>query len=148
MQPLDSKRLEKEMCRSVSSPHGADIKLLDMLAGDHPGHTCRPLTLEDIEAQWHVWSTVPRIVQISVLWLAFALRGKRWHILPLKVNGTRLRPERLHPLCVHGEEGGRFTLVVNAAVHKRGSRKQGKSVVFRKVQERGWLQWGSTDKTE
>ena len=36
-QSLHSKRLEKEMCR--------------------------PMTLEDIEAQWHVWSTGPRIVR-------------------------------------------------------------------------------------
>ena len=35
MQPLYSKRLEKEMCRSVSSHHGADTRLLDMLAGYH-----------------------------------------------------------------------------------------------------------------
>ena len=67
MQPLRSKRLEKEMCRSVSSHHGADTKLLDMLADDP--HTCHPMTLEDIEAQRHVWSTGPRIVQISMLWL-------------------------------------------------------------------------------
>ena len=127
MQSLHSKRLEKEMCRSVSSAPGAYTKLLEMLADDP--HTCRPMTLEDIEAQWLVWSTGPRIVQISMLRLV--LRRKRWHIPRLKMNGTRLRPERLHRLCVHDEEGGRFTLVLHAAVHKRGSRKQGKSVVFR-----------------
>ena len=84
MQPIcTQKRLEKEMCRSVSSPHVADTKLLDMLADDT--HTCRPLTLGDIEAQWHVWSTGPRIVQISMLWLA--LWRKPWHILRLKMHG-------------------------------------------------------------
>ena len=53
-----------------------------------------------------------------------------------KCSGTCLRPERLYPLCVLGEEGGRFTLVVHAVVHETGSGMRGESVVFRKVQER------------
>ena len=128
MQPLDSKRLEKEVCSSVSSHHGADTKLLEMLADDPRSY------MPPTDAGRHR-SAAARVVYRAQdrpdLGVLACTLGKTMAHSKLKMKGTRLRPERLHPLCVHGGEGGRFTLVLHAAVHKRGSRKQGENVVFR-----------------
>ena len=71
-----------------------------------PGHTCHPLTLEDIGAQWHVWSFWPRTVQISMLWLVRS--RKRWRIPRLEMNGSsreyvatsRAGHDMLNPLSI------------------------------------------------
>ena len=85
----------------------------------------------------------PKLLSVLMIQAEACLSSKQ----ATKCSRTRLRPERLHPLCVHGEVGGRFTLVVYAAVHEKGSRTREGNVLVRKVQERGWVHWRSTDKT-
>ena len=109
MQPFYSKRLEWK-CACLGAHPMLQTRSCWILWQATPDHTCHPLMLEDIGAQWHVWSTWPRIVRISMLW-RIPWR-KRRHIPSLETNGAESMSVRQ----------GQATICSILRVSRRGSR--------------------------
>ena len=74
-----------EMCKSVSSHHVADTKLLDTLADDTRSYMAPTDASRHRSAVALAWSVWPKTVQILMLW--HVLWRKRWRIPRLEMSG-------------------------------------------------------------